>query len=857
MPPSTPVCHPSAPSRVRRRLVPYDLFVFALAGGMVAACGGGDDDASPTGGSPESGDATVGTGGAGGAGGAQGPDAAPGGADTLDAGPGADASADPADAAPSPPPDAGPPPAPVQATAEWVPVSVPSWRVATVGGEDELLAFVERPGFDLPPLGRDFRGMVWSDVTPDENGGLGGFPPAIVYAAAVVPVERDTTLILRADNGITAYVDGVPQPADLYGSGRMRVPLRLKAGENVVVLRLIGGRGTPTATLWSSPDEAVFNTADVTAPDLMVGDTRPQFIGVPVLNLSGRVLRDVRAEVAGDDVFQDTALSLPALPPGGMTKLAFALQLRAAPGDAGTTRAVRLRVASPDLPFRYEQTIDLPVVDPQATHRESFLSAVDGSAQYFGLVPPSGFDPARTYGVVLTLHGAGVEGIGQAQAYAPKDWTYIAAATNRRPFGFDWEAWGRLDALEVLSHTQRVFDTDPTRVYLTGHSMGGHGTWNVGVHNPGRFAVVGPSAGWSSFYTYTGDAQPTGPFGRARAASNTNDYVTNLDRRGIYVIHGSADDNVPVREGRDMVALAQQTNDDVVYHEEPGAGHWWDGERSPGADCVDWPPLFEFMRAHTLDPFELDFDFRTPGPWVTSTHSFVTLRSCERADADCVVRSRRAPDGTVALTTENVRGLVLDGAALLAAGATALSVDDEPQALIDGPVPVGPQDGKRPDLYGPVEAVYYRPFCYVYPDDAPDYAAYAAHQLSYWAIIGNGRACALPRSLLTPRIRADFNLIHLGPEPGDLTAVPEGLTWSGGEVTLGGTTHSRASLVYVYPDGDRLSAVMTAPARGVASLFAVQPFSSRGGLPDYLVFSAGRGLAAGFFDGGWGLSAGR
>jgi S-formylglutathione hydrolase FrmB len=30
---------------------------------------------------------------------------------------------------------------------------------------------------------------------------------------------------------------------------------------------------------------------------------------------------------------------------------------------------------------------------------------------------------------------------------------------------------------------------------LTGHSMGGHGTWHLGVHDAGRFAVIGPSAG--------------------------------------------------------------------------------------------------------------------------------------------------------------------------------------------------------------------------------------------------------------------------------------------------------------------------------------------------------------------------
>ncbi len=567
---------------------------------------------------------------------------------------------------------------------------------------------------------------------------------------------------------------------------------------------MIGGRGTPAVQLWETPDALALNFADVTSSDLLSGDTRPQFVGVPVLNLSGAVATDLRAEVVEDDVFEATSLALPALPPGGMTKLTFALRLTAPPGVGDSTRTVHLRVGSADLDARYEATLDLPVVDPAATHRESFRSAVDHSAQYFGLVPPSDFQPDRAYGVVLTLHGAGVEGIGQAQAYSAKDWTYIAAATNRRPFGFDWEEWGRADALEVLDHVQRTFATDATRVYLTGHSMGGHGTWNVGVHNPGRFATLGPSAGWSSFYSYTGDPVPTGPFGRARASSSTNDYLRNLSRRGIYIIHGDADDNVPVREARDMRTNLMGVTDDVVYHEQPGAGHWWDGEASAGADCVDWPPLFEFMQAHTLDPLETDFEFRTPGPWVTPTHSFVTLRSAESADADCVVGAARDGDA-ITLTTQNVRSLELDGDALSGLGITRVSVDGTEVPVMPGALPVGPQTGKRPGLNGPMNEVYARPFCYVYPDASPGYAAYAAYQLSYWAIIGNGQACALPRSLLTARIEAGYNLIHVGPTRRDCRACRRGrrLGQRRRRPSVGGQTFPRASMAFVYRGGRR------------------------------------------------------
>ena len=131
-----------------------------------------------------------------------------------------------------------------------------------------------------------------------------------------------------------------------------------------------------------------------------------------------------------------------------------------------------------------------------------YVSKIDGSVQYYGIVPakrePTNVDANIKPALVLTLHGAGVEGIGQAACFTPKSNLITVAPTNRRPFGFDWEDWGRMDAIEVLQLAEEEFQTDPRRTYLTGHSMGGHGTWNVGVNFPGRFATLGPSAGWAS-----------------------------------------------------------------------------------------------------------------------------------------------------------------------------------------------------------------------------------------------------------------------------------------------------------------------------------------------------------------------
>ena len=150
----------------------------------------------------------------------------------------------------------------------------------------------------------------------------------------------------------------------------------------------------------------------------------------------------------------------------------------------------------------------------------TFISDIDGSVQYYAVAPvKQNQKDGPSLALFLSLHGAGVEATGQAAAYASKTWGHLIAPTNRRPYGFDWEDWGRMDALEVLEHAQKLYKTDPQRTYLTGHSMGGHGTWHVGATFPDRFAAIGPSAGWVSFSTYAGGKLAGSHNARARLAA--------------------------------------------------------------------------------------------------------------------------------------------------------------------------------------------------------------------------------------------------------------------------------------------------------------------------------------------------
>jgi len=382
--------------------------------------------------------------------------------------------------------------------------------------------------------------------------------------------------------------------------------------------------------------------------------------------------------------------------------------------------------------------------------------------------------------------------------------------------------------------------------------MGGHGAWHIAVTTPGRFAVTGPSAGWASFYTYTGDAKPTGAFGRARAHSDTLQYLENLSRRGVFIIHGSADDNVPVREARDLYAALQDIvpEEDLFYYEHPGGGHWWDGDLAPGADCVDLPLLFRFLNERRLDPTELTFTFRTPTPSYSAAHSFVTVRSCADANADCRVDS--APDGAtrVVLTTDNVRGLVLDGAALAAKGVVEAVVDGTTYAVEGAPLPVGPQDGKRPGQYGPYNDVYRRPFCFVYDEGRPAFRRYASYLTSHWSVIGNGHACAVPLSGLTADLRARFQLVYVG-APRDQVPTDLPFDWDDGSVSVTGVTFPSSAVLFVFPEGGHLSAAITAAEGHEYLLRWVVPFSSRGGMPDYLAWSSQGAYRAGFFTPEW------
>ena len=520
-------------------------------------------------------------------------------------------------------------------------------------------------------------------------------------------------------------------------------------------------RGRPRIQLWQTDNEVWLNTNDVTRPDILQNESQDLYIGLPLLNLTGGQANDLEAKVLESEYFAATSRPIQPLPADAMTQIGFELQVKG-PIPAGVdTATVTLAVTSPSLEADYVVQYGLQVVDGSVPYRRTFVSTMDQSIQTYAIRPPTEVVAAQQYALALSLHGAGVRALGQARAYGPKDWAFVVAATNRRRFGFDWQDWGRLDALEVLDEALTNLPIDPLQVHLTGHSMGGHGTWHVGVMHPDLFAVIGPSAGWRSFASYGGEANQSGAFVQARAHNDTLNYKTNFADRSVYIIHGSNDNNVPVGQARTMFQELQGIPKDLFYHEEEGAGHWWDGYPEPGAACVDWPPMFELMQQRQRDPLELEFNFISPSPWVTARRSFIELQAASNPLANVSVGARL--DATrMTVTSTNVASMVIDTQALRAEGVTELVVDGQAADLSGERLTVG-DALKRPGQHGPIKEALFSRFCFVYPDDAPARSVWREIPVSLmatWSIIGNGAACAVPFSQRDSL--GDTNRVYIG-----------------------------------------------------------------------------------------------
>ncbi len=749
----------------------------------------------------------------------------------------------------------------------------------------------------------EFENVRW-DTLMDIYGYAGIVNAA--YAVAEFEAREDARALVKAERIGTFYLNGRQYPGDPYGHGYMLTPVVVKRGTNRVLVKLSGYGDHRFRFEVMPPPAPLITLDDYTTPDLVRGFEGEAWIGVPLLNTTTEWLHGVTIEFGDDPRVSRPEVSAGSLAPLSVKKVPVRTGFIVSHDSAGDY-ALPLRVTCDG--SEYTDTLTLRVRDKGQSIKQTFISSIDSSCQYYAVRLPTGGqvsgETRRQYGLIFTLHGAGVRAEGQVDAYKAKDWAYVVAPTNRRPFGFDWQDWGRLDALEVLDIARRTMSTDDDRIYLTGHSMGGHGVWHVGLAHPDLFAAMAPGAGWTSFDLYVpwflqkanvyGDPAARAIRDRALLQDAPHRFVENARNLPIFILQGGSDDNVPPYHPRLFVQRLDQLGYDYTYKEDPGRGHWW-GIDSLDVSCVDDPDLIGFFPEKSRVRFPRHVTLKTANISCFNRSYWVEIREQDVSYRESLVDAVVSRD-TMRVELENVRSVAVTLSRQLFPGGHAT-------VLIDGRswthsfknqlelvfskragefMPGDSKPGglvKTPGLYGPIKQATFSPHVLVYGtqgDEATtDLLLHQARLEAFrWWRRANGRVEIMPDTLLTRHrtgryglVISGHNLILFGgPAENSVVARIERdlpIRSIGGEIHLGAERVPGAGIAacFVYPNPlnpDKLVTVYMGSDRlGLELSTFFKPVYSGSGLPDFIIFdSSVRGLGwggmilAGFFDSRW------
>jgi len=209
-------------------------------------------------------------------------------------------------------------------------------------------------------------------------------------------------------------------------------------------------------------------------------------------------------------------------------------------------------------------------------HPRSFRGQITKAValEYLLFLPQDyGRDPEKKWPLMLFLHGAGERGdsLGLVKKHGPPkivgqqpDFPFIVVSPQC-PAGLWWPE--KLDDLSaLLDEVEARYAVDSRRIYLTGLSMGGYGTWSLAQDQPERFAAIVPICG-----------------GGSRALAR------RLKDLPVWVFHGAQDKTVPLEESEKMVAALKRAGGSPRLTIYPDAGH------DSWTETYDNPELYEWL----------------------------------------------------------------------------------------------------------------------------------------------------------------------------------------------------------------------------------------------------------------------
>lgn len=183
--------------------------------------------------------------------------------------------------------------------------------------------------------------------------------------------------------------------------------------------------------------------------------------------------------------------------------------------------------------------------------------------RYVVFLPPD-YTPNRKWPTIIFLNGYGEcgtdgykqisVGLGPAIMTNVKEWPFLVLFPQKPKHEDSWEQYDDM-VMAILNKTKCEYSVDENRVYLTGLSQGGFGTWAIAAKHPDVFAAIAPICG----------------------GGRPDEMAPALKNLPIWSFHGDADPVVKVELSKAMVDAVNAAGGNAKLTIYPGVGHnSWD-----------------------------------------------------------------------------------------------------------------------------------------------------------------------------------------------------------------------------------------------------------------------------------------
>ena len=340
-----------------------------------------------------------------------------------------------------------------------------------------------------------------------------------------------------------------------------------------------------------------------------------------------------------------------------------------------------------------------PYKDRAGVFTKAYRSALDDTLQPYALYVPRSYDPAKAYPLLVTLHGATSNhllnrrrafGLGNRPGESDyeairndveyPDLDFIVAAPYGRGEVAGYSGIAESDVLQVMDDVSRAYHVDPDRVHLTGLSMGGGGTWQIGLRYPDRFASISPVCAVASLTMFPW-AAALGPLDKeVGELTSAMAVAENASNQQVFIFHGDEDPAVPVAQSRKMVEIYSGLGwlgKSVHYFELPGVHHFaWD---------------FSYREASLFDRIRDVRRNRFPEHVVYKTHSvrfntayWLRIDRIDHGMKIARIEGRRA-NGAFEVTTDNLTAFSILMEPEIAPAGQPVEVKVNGKAVFKGP----------------------------------------------------------------------------------------------------------------------------------------------------------------------------